>query len=340
MQPGRGMRLVEGRRSRMSKLTAVIVVVSVALGVSPARARPIEHPNAIDHPRARGDQVVCYYDARENFTTFVNVRNEGLADLTVRVLFYGPTFSTPFTQTLTLPAGSLQVIDVGGLKASGLPAQFGVAIATAVNGSGEAIVSDSLAGNFTVANLQTSSAWGAAAAARTAVSAMVPFLSVASGTGPAPIAGSALSTLAFGTVIDGVSVLLEPIQPLNADLAVYYNPDSLASPSLGGNQLIFINFEDVADSTYAAHAATTVWSVDATRSNGTSIAPTSAFTAGGVTVGAIATVVGADVSGSSGSISFNALATSAAVTRLVYFTESLGTFGTGYLLPPGFPSLL
>ena len=139
---------------------------------------------------------------------------------------------------------------------------------------------------------------------------------------------------ALGTVIDGTSVLLVSIQPLNAHLAAYYNPESLAPASLGGNQLIFVSFEDVSGETYSAVSAPTNWAVDAKRSNGSSIGSTGSFLVNGVAVSDVVSVVGAGANGSSGSISFNATTSGAPLNRFIFFTETLGTFGTGYLLPP------
>jgi len=42
------------------------------------------------------------------------------------------------------------------------------------------------------------------------------------------------------------------------------------------------------------------------------------------------------VNGQSGAILFGAGTTAAPLNRFVFFTETLGTFATGYLLPPTF----
>ena len=110
-----------------------------------------------------------------------------------------------------------RTIDVGVLREDGLPAQAGVAFATAVNPEGAPIVSRALAGSFTVANLLTSSAGGAAGAGRSAVA----------------LSGSGVSEPAIGTVIDGASVLLKAIRPDRLTLAVYYDPATLQPASEG-----------------------------------------------------------------------------------------------------------
>jgi hypothetical protein len=314
---------------------AMLVPALLALVVLAARADAQTFPRTIARPNNRGDQVIFYYDVRDGFTSFLSLRNGGSSELHVSVLFYGPEFAAPFTQLVTLPTapgdagqpanGGLVVIDVGALKASGLPAQAGVAIATAVDAAGQPIVTRSLAGNFTVANLRTSSAWGSSAAARSAIQS-------GAATGPAACPTNPPAPQP-GTVIDGTSVALTPIQPGTAELAAYFNPDTLAPAALGGNQLIFINFDDVPGLPYQAKVGSTTWFVKAVRNSGVQV-PSHKLTTAGIVVSDLATAVGAGVTGSSGSVLFTADSNSdTRLTRLVFFTEALGTFGTGYLLP-------
>lgn len=266
-------------------------------------------------PDARGDQLAFYYDARSGFTTFLNVHNAGESPLTVSLVLYGPDFGDPFTDVLALAAGSTRTIDVAELRGRGLPAQYGIAFATAVDGAGRPVVSRNLAGNFTVANVVTSSGWGAAAAARTAVL----------------LGSGGVTTPALGAAIDGESVLLRAIRPDRVSLAAYYDPATLASPELGGNQLIFLSFNDVPGEAFAAEAAVTRWSLVARRNDGQAFSPPELDVIG-VQVDHLESVLGAQARGAAGSILFSAGA-SGAYNRLVFFTESLGTFATGYLLP-------
>ena len=289
-----------------------MLLVALVLVASQARAGELEIlPRGA--PAAMGDQLIFYYDARVDFTTFITIRNTSGSEVTVSILFYGPTFSTPFSKAVTLAAGALTIVDVGGLRGTGLPSQPGVAIATVVSLSGQPIVTRALTGNFTVANLLTGSAFGANAAARSAFA----------NDGPDP---------SNGTPIDGTTVRFQPIRPSSALLAAYYDPASLAPVANSGNQLIFINFEDTYVPTYGASIGSTTWNLDATRANGAGIAETT-FTSNGVTVTDLASVIGPGVNGAAGSVSFRAETDTPLLTRLVYFTEALGTFGTGYLLP-------
>jgi hypothetical protein len=304
----------------------VVTLGLLVLSALPARAGVPFNLSAIERPDGKGDQVIFYYDARPNFTTFINLHNDGFSDLTVQILFYGPTFSSPFVRTITLDSGATTIIDVSALTTAtptALPAQFGVAIATAINEAGKSIVTRALSGNFTVANLQVHSAWGASGAARSAVFAPLALTEALTPSVPT-----------LGTVIDATGVLLPAVQPTSAHLAAYYNPETLEPAGLGGNQLVFIAFEDVLSETYAAQVAVTNWSLDVTRGDGSVIGPVGPFLASGVTVSDVVSVVGTGANGASGSISFFAATNPAPISRFIFFAETLGTFATGYLLPP------
>jgi hypothetical protein len=309
----------------------VAAATLVLAAASPARAGILINPFALETPDGQGDQVIFYYDAREGFTTFLNVRSaETESDLQVRILFYTGGFSVPFEQELTLAPNALRILDVGALRDEGLPAQPGVALAFAVDDEGSPVVTRALTGNFTVANLATQTAWGAPGAARSAITVPVMKLSAQGKTDEA--SGLFFIAPPKGTVIDGTTVMLQPIQPTELDLATYYNPDDLAPVAQSGNQLIFVSFVDLPGEAYAAAPSSTLWGLVANRNDGTPITATT-FGASGVTVTDLASVASAGVNGASGSIRFAAAASSEPVTRLVYFAESLGTFATGYLLP-------
>ncbi|MCC6765876.1 MAG: hypothetical protein IT293_14560 [Deltaproteobacteria bacterium] len=295
----------------MRRMLSMLLAALVLAGAGRVEARDFE---TIGAPLAIGDQLIFFYDARHDYTTFLAIRNVSGDEVRVSVLFYGPTFSTPLSKALTLPGGALEILDVGALREDGLNAQPGVAIATAVNLGGQPVASRALTGNFTVANLSIGSAFGAAAAARLAYQDDGDLADI-------------------GDVIDGSNnARLQNIRPSSALLAAYYDPRSLGPVADGGNQLVFINFEDDYQPRYGATIGSTTWNLSATRSNGAGINSTS-FVATGVTVSDLASVAGAGVNGSAGSITFLAENDTQNLNRLVYFTEALGTFGTGYLLP-------
>lgn len=291
-------------------------------------------PGAVTRPASRGDQLIFFYDTRPGFTTFLNLRSTGASALPVQVLLYGPDLAAPLVHSVVIPVGpgnagaagvgGTLTVDLGALAASGLPAQAGVAFVTAVDDAGRPLVTRALTGSFTIANLQTGSAWGSVAIARSAVR-----VESTTQTGPCP---ERIPSPDRGVIIDGTSILLPPIQPSAADLAVYYDPDSLAPAELGGNQVVFVTFEDAVGVPYAAKRGATEWQIAAVRDTGVPIAVDPVPT-GGVVVSDLVTLLGSGARGARGSIVFSADPSAKRMTRLVFFTQALGTFGTGYLLP-------
>ena len=268
-------------------------------------------PLVASRPDATGDQLVLPYDARDGFTTFLNLHNLGSLAVNVLVTLRDAELAAPFEQRLTLAAAATRTIDVGALRAVGLPARGGAAFVNVVDDDGRAVASGSaLGGSFTIANLGTGSAWGAAAPARRAF--------VVDGAEPAP----------RGAAIDGAVVRLRAIRPGAVELATYYDPATLEPAELGGNQLVLLSFDDAANGVPVA--ATTTWRVDARRGDGTPLAVASLSNTG-VTTTHLVALLGGAAEGASGNVLF--AAGEGAANRLVFFTESLGTFATGYLLP-------
>jgi hypothetical protein len=299
----------------MRGFVGIAVVVLAVSCAAPGRA----DVQPLDRPGSQGDQLIFYYDARAGFTSFLTVRKVLPGETNVSIVFYGPTFSTPFTRTISIGEGNVRVIDVGALREDGLPSQQGIAFAHVVDG-GEPVTSFALTGNFTVANLATGSAWGGPALAREARNT----------------ADDSFPSL--GTEIDGSTVAFQTIQPQGLELAGYYNPETLAPVESRGNQVIFVSFEDVPGETFGATVGSTMWNVFATRSDGDVVAD-SEFTANGVTETDLVSLLGDDANGSAGGVRFTTFGFTPGTSRLIFFAEALGTFGTGYLLPT-FPILL
>jgi len=270
----------------------------------------------VPHAGGAGDQLLFYYDARPGFTTFVNLANLGASQLVVRLRFYGVDLRSALDRDEVLPAGGTRTISVDAIVAAGLPRQAGLVVAAAIDAAGEPVVTRALAGNFTIANLQTSSAWGAAAIAR---SGMVR-------------QGGAMVRAAVGTPLDGASARLQQVRPGAVDLAVYYDPLDLEPVERGGNQVVLASFADAVGDGLALLPATQGWRVTATRSSGEAVADVAHVTSA-VEVTDLASLAGDAVEGSSGRLSLVAQGETAA-NRLAFFVESLGTFATGYLLPP------
>ncbi len=172
-------------------------------------------------------------------------------------------------------------------------------------------------GNFTVANLATASAWGGPAAAR---SARV----VANDSEPAD-----------GTVVDGTTVVYQTIQPSLLLLGTYYDPQSLAPVEAHGNQLIFVTFKDPAAVGSPVTFATTVFSVTVSQGDAGLPVTSLLFTVGGVDERDVVSFFGDGANGAAGGAVFRSTDSQAGLTRLIFFVQTLGTFGTGYLLPSG-----
>jgi hypothetical protein len=294
----------------MRRLTTIVWAVMMMLGSAistSATVAPLIHPEGI------GSQLIFYFDTREGFTTFANVSNTAIVPIFVKVDFWTRNFDAKTTQLLTLTPNEQHVIDVGNeLKASQSRAQQGIAVATIVDESGNALEFPALSGNFTVANLATGSAWGAAAAARSARNASD---------------GSAAERF---SIVDGTNVVYQTIAPQSYILAAFYDPRSLAPASAHGSQVIFVNFANNG-SGGAVTTATTKWVIAANRSE------LSIFfdfvTVSGVSDIDLVALLGDDANGSAGGIIFRTDDADAGDSRLIFFAEALGTFGTGYLLP-------
>lgn len=281
-------------------------------GTTPGAPTPVAPSGSTAH--SRGDQLLAYFDARDGFTSFVGIANTGAEPLLVRVDVRGADLRLALSWRETLAATTTRTIDVGALRASGLGAEPGLLLVTAIDGTGAAIASDALAGNFTVAHLDRGAAWGAAAIPRRA--------RVAATGAAAP----------GGTIIDGATVVLETIRPSAVELAAYHAPATLDRHEVGGNQVIFASFDDVAGAAPEVVPAAMRWVVDAVRQDGAAI-EAAALDTSGVEVTHLEELLGADAADAPGRLELVAR-TPSADNRLVFFAQSLGSFATGYLLPP------
>ena len=268
---------------------------------------------------ASGSQLIFYYDTREGFTTFVNIRSNVATPITVQLEVWGPAFdeATKVTRTFSFAPLAVRVIDVGALKTTdGLPAQQGIAVASILNESSLPIhIRRGLFGNFTVANLATGSAWGSPAAGRSVRSVVDP-----------------MAEPADGTVVTQLGVHYQLIEPTVLTLATYYNPETLAPVEDHGNQLIFVNFNDGIGTRAPLTSASTTWGVIVTRgTEGTFL--TSTVDTAGVTERDLVSVLGTEANGAAAGGGLTRGEGSVNANRFVFFVQSLGTFGMGYLLP-------
>lgn len=296
---------------RMTVATGLFLLLLCAMPAS-AVVTPLQQPAAL------GSQLIFYYDTRPGFTTFVNLRNIGPIPLRVQLDFWNGAIETKFTLPLDLPVEGGRVIDVRALVNQGLAAQQGIAFASIVDDQRNPIhVRRALMGNFTVANLATGSGWGAPAMARSARAAADD------------------SEPTDGTVVDGTTIAYQTIQPSLALLGTYYNPQTLAPVEDRGNQLIFVTFEDPKTVGADVEFGVVVWSALASQGEAGLLVADFVFTTGGVDERDVVDFFGADINGASGGALFRSTDPQAGVSRMIFFVQALGTFGTGYLLPSG-----
>lgn len=297
----------------MTAIVGTLLLLSSGATHTPAQVFPAK-PDL-----AAGSQLIFYYDAREGFTTFVNVRSNVASPITVQLDVWGPTFdvATRVTKTFSFDPLAVRVIDIGELKTTdGLPAQQGIVLASIRNESGLPMhVSRGLMGNFTVANLATRSAWGSPALGRAARSVAAPDVEVPD-----------------GTVVTGETVVYPNIDPEVLTLATYYDPEDLAPVAERGNQLIFVNFTDGFGALAPPTAATTTWGVIVTRGVEGRLL-TGLVDTTGVTESDLVSVLGGEANGAVGGGVLNRGAGTSIANRFVFFVQALATFGTGYLLP-------
>jgi hypothetical protein len=257
--------------------------------------------------------VILFYDARPDFVTYLSLANESLERLDVELLFLSGAAGAPHAMAVEIGPRSSRTLDVGALVGQGLPEEPGIALATAVDAEGRAMVSRALAGSFTVANRVLGSAWGAPGAGRLAVQP-----------------GSEALRPPLGSPIDGEAAVLERLAPAGFDLAVYFDPAALAAPTEGGNQLVFVSFDDP-DGSGDPEPAATRWRVRATRNDGVELGG-ALHVAAGVEVTDLAAVVGPAANGAAGRLRLM-VEGAGADNRLVFFAQALGSFSAGYLLP-------
>lgn len=256
--------------------------------------------------------MIFYFDARPGFTSFLSLASAAEAQLTVRIDLRAADLRPSLTLEEVLAPGATRTLDVGALREAGLAPEPGLAVATAVDATGTPLTSRALAGTFSVANVELGSAWGGPGAARLARRA-----------------GDA-SLPPLGTPVDGATVLFEQIRPAALDLATFHDPAALANG--GGNQVVFVSFDDVAGEAPALARAAMRWVLAARRNDGDEIA-TVAHDTSGVEVSHLERLLGPAVNGAGGRLELVAR-TPAAPNRLVFFSQSLGTFSVGHLLPP------
>jgi hypothetical protein len=287
----------------MTKPTVAVALLLAGLWSSNVHAQA-----EIGEPLAAGDQLIFFFDTRAPRVTFVNVSNPAGTAITLEVLIP----AAGVRDVIELGALANQVIDPTALA----PGQRGLFVVTPIVAPGDhrpVVPPAPLLGNYTLANLELGSAFGGNALARRAVN------------------GAELASP--GTIVDGVGIRYQRIDPGQLAIPVYYNPATLGPPELDGNRLLLGAFVDQYDDGQFSLAAR-VGNVEARffDREGIEVAAASVLLAGEVLDIDLETLAGKPLD-SSGKVflRFSPRATSGNFLGL--FAQTLETFGAGGVLP-------
>ncbi|MBI4121628.1 MAG: hypothetical protein HY470_01575, partial [Candidatus Ryanbacteria bacterium] len=198
----------------------------------------------ITKPDAKGDEVIFYYDARQDMRSIIAIPNEGVVPLRVRIRFHGENFNQYFERFVAVEGGASAVLISDNLVAEGLAPTVGIGFAVAVNGANQPITTRALSGVYLAANARSKMGTGRTILARSATTFF--------GT-PVPV----------GSMIDGTNVALAQIQPKRLSLPSFFNPEHIEP-----EELAFFCFNDTPAGEVVA--ALTTWEVNATRDDGSS----------------------------------------------------------------------
>ncbi len=176
---------------------------------------------SIDVPLVTGDQLIFFFDARENRQTFISVANPSSEAVDIQIDFYGSSMESLGSQSNTLVAAGNVIIDPSATSATS--GNYGVALVTPVAGGAAVVPPAPLTGTFTLANLSLESGFGQNPMGRMAVDSTGEL---------APV----------GAAVDGASYSYQTISPDVLSIPVYYNPNSGGEGS--GNAIILVAFDD------------------------------------------------------------------------------------------------
>lgn len=288
------------------------LVAGVTLGAATAVAQP-----TLGTPSVSGDQLIFFYDARTDRTSFLSVANVSDDTISIDVALYSGDLATEVAgATLSLGGAANTVIDPSAFGGGGAAGTAGLAVVTPVVSSDNltpVVPPQPIVGGFTFANLQLSSGFGQNPFARAAVSA-------GSGARAAP-----------GTQVDGVGVVYERFDPGILNIPVYFDPATLAPPANDGNRILIAAFADQYDGAFSIAPVSTQATVTFFDNRGVRIAE-NAVSINGVLFSNLQSAAGAaSIDGSSGKAFFEVNAQGGNVFGL--FSQSIGTFAAGQRMP-------
>jgi len=189
-------------------------------------------------PGTAGDQLLFFFDVRQDRATFLNVGNtDAQNSVTLEVVYYTQTFDTRLSESvIVVPGGGAIIIDPS--TVAGVAGNGGLATITPIVSEQDhtpVVPRRPLQGSFTIANLPANAAFGDNAFGRLAL--------------VGPPGGGSAPRGAPGAAVDGVGVSYQSIQPPTTvagglTLPVYINPSTLDPPENDGNRVLIAAFAD------------------------------------------------------------------------------------------------
>lgn len=221
--------------SPKSFLSALALASVLASSVT-ARAQLLFPPFPTE-TNTYGDQLIYFYDARPDRTTFLTVGNPGATDVLTEMVFYSQSLVRLTEQVVTLPAFGSTVLDPG--QTQGVAGTAGLVVITPITSDADhtpIVPPRPLVGGFSIVNLILGAGTGGNPFGRLALSQTGADLERRAAPGAAVNGVNVrYQNIAVSTFDDGRSSLTFP---------VYFNPNTLAPPGVDGNRLFFASFSD------------------------------------------------------------------------------------------------
>ncbi len=207
-----------------------------------------QFPGLPTEPGTDGDQLVYFYDARPDHTTFLTIANTATtASVILELVYYSGSLDSRIAETtLTLPGGGATVVDPSDPARGGAAAvsgNAGLLVVTPITSETDhtpVVPPRPLVGGFSIVNTVLGAGFGDNPFGRLA-------LTGAPGAANAPRANP-------GDPVDGVNASYQSIQPRTTEpsitLPAYLNPNTLGKPpTLGtgtddGNRILLAAFRD------------------------------------------------------------------------------------------------
>jgi hypothetical protein len=188
-------------------------------------------------PGTVGDQLVYFFDARTNRTTFLTVGNTATTNsVLLEFVYYSESLDNRLAeQVISVPGGGAIVVDP--TSVTGVPGNAGLIVVTPIVSETDhtpVVPPRPLVGGFSIVNIALGAGFGDNPFGRLAL------------VGPP---GGGLAVRANpGSLVDGAGASYQSIQPRTVEpsltLPVYLNPTSLGSPDQDGNRVLFAAFRD------------------------------------------------------------------------------------------------